>query len=251
MEKTILSATTRDIFGKKLAASRSAGSLPAIVYGQDKDNQPVFLNTHEFSRIFATAGHNTIIELKIDQEAPANILIQDVENSPLSGELTHADLYRINMSQAIKTTVPLHFVGDAPAVYQQEGTLLTNIEEVEVETLPAKLPANIEVDISGLDDFEKTIHIRDLVIPEGVEVLIDPEELVCKVEPPRSEEEIEALNEDIVEELPAEEGEEGAEAVEGEEGAEPAEGGEAKEGKPEQEAGDKNDNKNDKKNDKK
>lgn len=225
MEKTTLSATSRDIFGKKLVAARSEGSLPAIVYGQDKDNQPVFLNTHEFNRIFATAGHNTIIELKIGQDAPSNILIQDVAHSPITGELTHADLYRINMSQAIKTTVPLHFVGDAPAVYQQEGTLLTNIEEVEVETLPAKLPANIEVDITGLDDFEKTIHVRDLVVPEGVELLIDAEELVCKVEPPRSEEEMEALNEDIVEELPAEEG---AEAVEGEEGEAKTEGDEAK-----------------------
>jgi large subunit ribosomal protein L25 len=135
------------------------------------------------------------------------------------------------MNQAIRTTVPLHFTGNAAAVYQQEGTLLTNIEEVEVETLPGKLPANIEVDISVLDDFEKSIHVRDLVVPEGVEVLIDGEELVCKVDPPRSEAEMEALNEDIVEEIPAEEGEEGAEGEE-----KPAEGSEAKDDKAEDSA---------------
>jgi len=209
METTKLIAQSRDVFGKKLAHLRTAGHLPAIIYGQEKENEPVLLNAHEFSRIYAQAGHNTIIDLKIDQDKSANILIHDVVMHPVTGDITHADLYRVNMSQAIRTTVPLHFVGDAPAVYQEEGTLLTNIEEVEVETLPAKLPANIEVDISVLDDFEKSIHVRDLVIPEGVEIFIDGEELVAKVEPPRSQEEIDALNEDIVEEIPAEEGEEG------------------------------------------
>jgi ribosomal protein L25 (general stress protein Ctc) len=69
MEKTTLSATARDIFGKKLNASRAEGHLPAIVYGQDKANEPVFLNMHEFTRTYAKAGHNTIIDLKIGQDA--------------------------------------------------------------------------------------------------------------------------------------------------------------------------------------
>ena len=213
MDKIVITARTRDVFGKKLASSRKSGDLPAIVYGQQKDNEPVFLNAHEFTRIFSQAGQNTIIELKIDQDKSSNVLIQDVERHPVTNDITHADLLRLNMSQSIKTQVPLSFTGEAPAVYQLEGTLLTNIEEVEVETLPAKLPANIEVDISGLDDFEKSIHIKDLEVPEGVEILVDPDELICKVEPPRSQEEIDALDEEIVEEIPDEEqSEEGSES---------------------------------------
>ncbi len=223
MESITLSARTREEFGKKLVAHRNNGDLPAIVYGQDKENEPVFLNAHEFGKIYQRAGQNTILELKIDQDKSVNILIQDISKDPVTEEITHADLYRVNMSQAIRTSVPLQFVGDAPAVYQQEGTLLTNIAEVEVETLPGKLPSSIEVDISGLDDFEKSIHIRDLKVPDGVELLVDEEELVCKVEPPRSEDEIAALDEDIVEEIPEEEGEEGADkdSTEGEEGSKP------------------------------
>ncbi len=211
MEKINLIAHKREVFGKKLRTVRKAGDVPAIVYGQEKEPEPVTVNAHEFTKIYARAGHNTIIDLKIDQDASDNVLIQDVATDPINGDITHADFYRVNMSQAIRTSVPIHFVGDAPAVYQDEGTLLTNIEEVEVETLPAKLPANIEVDISSLDDFEKAIHISDLKVPEGVEILDDPEELVCKVDPPRSEEELEALNEEIVEEMPAEEGAEASE----------------------------------------
>lgn len=217
MDKIVITARTRDIFGKKLASSRKSGDLPAIVYGQEKDNEPVFLNAHEFTRVYSQAGQNTIVELKIDQDKSSNVLIQDVSRHPVTSDITHADLLRINMSHSIKTNVPLSFVGEAPAVYQSEGALLTNIEEVEVETLPAKLPSSIEVDISDLDDFEKSIHIKDLVVPEGVEILVDPDELICKVEPPRSQEEIDALDEEVVEEIPAEEGEESAEESEGEE----------------------------------
>jgi len=220
MDKIVITARTRDAFGKKLASSRKSGDLPAIVYGQEKDNEPIFLNAHEFSRVFSQAGQNTIIELKIDQDKSSNVLIQDIARHPVTNDITHADLLRLNMSQSIRAQIPLSFVGEASAVYQLEGTLLTNIEEVEVETLPAKLPPNIEVDISGLDDFEKTIHIKDLNIPEGVELLVDPDELVCKVEPPRSQEEIDALDEEVVEEIPAEEGEEAAEESDGDESKE-------------------------------
>lgn len=215
MEKINIIAHKRDVFGKKLHALRSTGNVPAIIYGQEKEPEPISVNAHEFSRIYATAGHNTIIDLKVDQSASDNVLIQDISTDPVTGDITHADFYRVNMNQEIRTSVPLHFVGESPAVYQDEGTLLTNIEEVEVETLPGKLPANIEVDISGLDDFEKTIHVSDLIVPEGVKLLVEDEELVCKVDPPRSEEEMEALNEDIVEEIPAEEGEEATEEAEG------------------------------------
>ncbi len=221
MEKINLIAHKREVFGKKLRTVRTAGDVPAIVYGQEKEPEPVTVNGHEFTKIYARAGHNTIIDLKIDQDASDNVLIQAIANDPVNGDITHADFYRVNMSQAIRTSVPIHFVGESPAVYQDEGTLLSNLEEVEVETLPAKLPSNIEVDISILDDFEKTIHVSDLKVPEGVTILADAEELVCKVDPPRSEEEMEALNDEIVEEIPAEEGAEGTDteaATEGEEG---------------------------------
>jgi large subunit ribosomal protein L25 len=112
--------------------------------------------------------------------------------------------------------VPLHFIGESPAVFQQEGSLFKNIEEVEVETLPANLPPHIEIDISILDDFSKSIHISDIKAPEGVEILEDAEQLICKVDPPRSEEEMAALDEEIGEAIPEGAAEEGAEATEGE-----------------------------------
>lgn len=232
METIVIQADARDTFGKKLAATRKAGKVPGVVYGNQKDNQSVFVNAHDFERAFHQAGHSTIVELKVDGGEKQNVLIHEVDLNPVNGDIQHVDFYRINMNKAIRTEVPLHFVGEAPAVFQQEGSLFKNIEEVEVETLPANLPPQIEVDISGLDDFSKSIHVSDLKVGEGVEILTDMEQLICKVEPPRSEEELAALEEEVGDAIPegAEEGEEVAEGAvkEGEETSEaPAE--EAKE----------------------
>jgi large subunit ribosomal protein L25 len=215
MDSIVINANVRDIFGKKLAKARRSGKLPGIVYGNNKDNQAVMLDAKDFGKAFAQAGHSTIVELKIDGKDSENVLIHDVATDPLTNEIVHADFYRVDMNKAIRTEVPLHFVGEAPAVFQQEGSLLKNIEEIEVETLPGSLPSHLEVDISILDDFTKAIHVSDIKVPEGVKVLEDAEQLVCKVEPPRSEEEIAALDEEVGDAIPEDSTEEG-EGVESE-----------------------------------
>ncbi len=220
METIHISAKSRDVFGKKLTTIRSEGQLPAVVYGNKKDNISIAVDEKEFNKVFAAAGYSTIIELKIDDHGGENVLIHDIDTDPLTNEVSHADLLRINMSKVIRTEVPIHFIGEAPAVFQQEGSLFKNIEEVEVETLPANLPSHIEVDISGLDDFTKSIHVSSLKVGEGVEILTESDQLICKVEPPRSEEEIAALDEAIGDAIP-----EGAEDEDVAEGAESAEEG--------------------------
>jgi large subunit ribosomal protein L25 len=216
MDKIVISATTRDSFGKKNAELRKNGKIPAVIYGNNKENSTVTLDAKEFTKAFASAGHSAIVELKLDEGAGENVLIQDIDMDPVRNEISHADFYRVNMNKTIRTEVPLHFIGESPAVFQQEGSLFKNIEEVEVETLPANLPPHIEIDISVLDDFSKSIHISDIKAPEGVEILEDAEQLICKVDPPRSEEEMAALDEEIGEAIPEGAAEEGAEATEGE-----------------------------------
>ncbi len=223
MEAIVISANTRNVYGKKLDTVRSNGQLPGIVYGNKKDNQSVVVDSKEFNKAFIHAGHSTIVALKVDSDTSENVLIHDVDHDPLTNAIRHIDFFRINMNKAIRTAVPLHFLGESPAVFQQEGTLFKNIEEIQVETLPANLPSHIEVDISILDDFSKAIHVSDIIVGEGVELLDDPEQLICKVEPPRSEEEIAALDEEIGDAIPEGEAEEGAEVAEGDQGVEGAE----------------------------
>lgn len=223
MDKLTLAASSREQRGKQVKKLRLAGQLPAVVYGRGVEPEAVSLDAHQTEKIYQRAGGNKIIELKIGDKAAKNVLIHDVQTDSRTGELTHADFYVVKMDEAIQTEVPLHFVGESTAVYQDEGTLLKNLETILVEALPAKLPESIEVDISILDDFEKTIHVSDLTIPADVEVLTDAEELVAKVDPPRSEEELAQLEEAPEEVLPEGVEEEGAEG-EAAEGETPAEG---------------------------
>lgn len=216
MDKITLKLNERDERGKANARLRRDGFTPVVAYGHGKEAQSLKAETRELTKVYNQAGGSKIIALKIGDATAKNGLFQDVTLDPLSGAITHADLLTVRMDEKIKTEVPIRIVGESTAVYQDEGTLVTPMDALEIEALPGDLPEAIEVDISGLDDFEKNILVQDLVIPAGVEVLSEPEELVAKVDPPRSEEEMEALDADIVDEKPEGVEEEAAEGDEGE-----------------------------------
>ena len=203
-DKIVLQLATRTVTGKSARKLRADGQTPAVVYGHGDEAEVVTADSRELNKAYASAGGNKIIGLKIDDARQKNALIHQVQSDVRTGHLIHADFYLVRMDEKIKTEVPLHFTGESTAVYQQEGTLLRALETVEIEALPADLPENFEVDISVLDDFEKSITVADLKVPAGVEVLTPAEELVVRVEPPRSEEELEELDAPIDEaaELP-------------------------------------------------
>jgi len=205
MEMIELDAVKRTVRGKKNRTLRDGGKIPGVVYGRGVKSESVEVDTKLLERVFARAGGNKILSLKVGETKPKNVLIHDVQHGPIRGQLTHVDFYVVRMDEELKAEVPLHFVGESTAVYQDEGTLVKNIETLEVECLPGDLPESIEVDISVLDGFEKTIALGDLKVPKGVKLVeTDLETLVAKVEPPRSDEEMAELEETIDEsaELP-------------------------------------------------
>lgn len=216
MEKIELAASSRELTGKKVKNLRTEGLVPGVLYGNKVESAHVSVGLRSLVKAYAIAGSNQILHLSVDDGKPYNVMIQDLQTDSRSGLPVHVDFYRIKMDEKIKTQVPLHFVGESTAVYKLEGSLIHNLESVEVEALPGNLPENIEVDISVLDDFDKSIHVSDLAIPTNVELLTDDSELVAKVDPPRSDEELEALDEAIVEEVPGDEDGEASEDKEGE-----------------------------------
>lgn len=202
MDKISLAVGPRELTGKKNMALRAAGQTPAVVYGHGKEAKSIQVASSNLEKVYAQAGSNKIITLRFGEGKSQNALIQAVQQHPLTGSILHADFYLVKMDQKVKTEVPLHFVGESTAVYQQEGILVKNKETIEVEALPADLPEQVEVDISVLDDFDKSIHVSDLIISADVTLLDDPEELVVKVDPPRTDEELAELEEEVKAELP-------------------------------------------------
>jgi len=193
MEQINLKASPREILGKKVKILRGKGQIPAILYGKNQKNIPLLLDKIEFEKIFAQSGSSTLISLEITGMAPIKILIREPQKDPVTDQILHVDLYKVDMTKEIHTEIPLKFVGTAPAIEELEGNLITNKDALAVECLPDKLVSEIEVDISPLKTFEDLIKISNLKIPEGIKVLADSEDIVAQVTPPRSEEELEEM----------------------------------------------------------
>ena len=216
-----LKAKVREVLGRKVKTLRKKGIIPAVVYGLKAKSIPLEIDYSEFEKVYKEAGESTVIKLKTGKESK-NVLIYDVAMDSVSDKFIHVDFYEVRMDKPITAVVPLVFEGEAPAVKNLEGVLVKNITEIEVEALPANLPHEIKVDISVLKTFEDLIHVKDLKIPDGVKISVNPDEIVALVSPPRSDEELKSLEEKVEEKIEevAKVGEEekAAEAVEEEEG---------------------------------
>lgn len=230
-----LKAAIRTLEGKKLKRLREQNKLPAVIYGHGIKSQPLEVEYLLFKKIYEKAGESTLIDLHVDEQKPVKVLIQAVQLNPVTDQYLHVDFHQVKMTEKMTAEVPLKFVGESPAVKEQGGILVKNLDKVKIECLPDDLIHEIEVDLSSLKDFNSTIHVRELNIPPGVSVLDKPEETVVLIEPPRSEEELKELEEKpvvpVTEEVAEEKPTEGeAPAEEKEEGRAPQ--AETKEEKP-------------------
>ena len=191
-----LEATTRTERGKELAALRKEGKIPAVVYGPKEPATAITLDRIQFEKIFKQAGESSIITPP-GLNGAKEVLVHDVAFDPTVGGIMHVDFYAIEAGKEITVDVPLVFVGEAPAL-KLGGTLTKVLHEVAVTCAPSALPK--EIDVSSLDDFEKQIHVKDLVLPKGVKAENDPEDVVALVQAVKEEsEEVAAIDMSAIE----------------------------------------------------
>lgn len=161
--------------------------LPGVLYGPKIKNINIQLNLKEFERAYREAGESSLISLNIeDKKYP--VLIHEVKTDPLTGTALHVDFYQPILTEKVTASVPLIFEGEAEAVKDLGGTLIKEVQEIEVKALPEKLPHEIKVDVSGLKTFEDEILVKDLNLPESVSVEKDPKDIIALVTPPKEEE---------------------------------------------------------------
>lgn len=178
---------------------RKAGGLPAVVYGNTMRNVNVTLDAKVFSKLYKSTGETTLLDLNIEGESGTrSVLIHDVSVDPLNGFFTHVDFYEVKKDHKIKTHLVLVFAGESDAVKSLGGVLVKQIYKIEIEALPEDLPHEVVVDISLLKTFQDVITLGDLKISKGVKVFGDPKEIIAKVIPPRTEEELDALKQEVV-----------------------------------------------------
>ena len=208
MNPIILNTEKREIYGKKLRSLRKKGILPIHVYGPGMESIALQSETNNVLKVLQEAGRTNPVKI-IDSDMEHTTLVRNVDQHPATGELQHVDFMRVDENKAIEVEVPVVLIGEAPGTRGGAGTVTQAIYSLSVLSKPFTVPSEIQADLSVLVDLETNIKRGDLVLPDGVELVGDPDIPVAWIQPPRVQEEV-AVEEGAEE--GAEEGdEEGAE----------------------------------------
>lgn len=203
MEKVVIQAEKRSVIGKQVKALRREGKLPAVIYGYGIDPISIVLDSRDASRTLAKTSSSTLVTIELaGKQYPT--LVREKQLDFIRNSLIHVDFLAVSMTEKLTASVGIHFEGEAPAVKDFGAILVTGLTELEVECLATDLPERFTVDVSSLTEISSGIYVKDVVAPENVEILSDPEEMIV-----------------VATAMAAEEVEEEADLLEGEEDEEP------------------------------
>ena len=164
---------------------RSEGFVPATVYGHGFESNSIQVNAKEFSKVPHRA-YSHINELNIDGEK-FPILIRNVQRDPVRDTYLNIEFYKIRSDEKIKVKVPLNYIGHSPAIVAG-GILIVSHSEIEIQCLPKDIPDSIDVSLEEIKEIGQAIHAKDLKISENIQILAKPEEVLVKVEVPKTHE---------------------------------------------------------------
>lgn len=189
MEEIVLNVEARTERGKGAARRlRQSGKVPAVFYGPKSGATPIAIDRKDFAAHVANLEGSHLIRFHSNaaelQQRVA--LVREVQHHPVDERLLHVDFYEVDLTQRLKVTVPLHFVGRAKGV-AEGGILQPIVREMEVECLPTDIPQYIEVDVTALD-IHDAVHFADVQMPANVTAVFDANEAVVSVLPPTVEE---------------------------------------------------------------
>jgi len=177
MEKILLKATKRTVTGKQVKALRRAGELPAVIYGRHVEPVSISLDAHSTELVFAKLTSSTLVTIDVEgQEFAA--LVREKQRNFIKGNLTHIDFLALDLTEMIRTKVRLTFTGVSSAVKDYSAVLVHRMEAFEVECLPVDLPERINVDISSIKEIGNSVRVRDIPMPQNVEVMEDEDDIV-------------------------------------------------------------------------
>ncbi len=211
MEQVNLVAQVREGIGRQnVKHLRQEGLIPAVIYKRGEKNVLLQIGKKDLFKILHTSfGENVVISLKIDSGSEAaskktksqdakTVIIKETQKDPLRNEILHVDFQEVSLTESIKVNVPIIVIGESVGVKRDGGLLEHLLWEIEVECLPTNIPEKIEVDISALE-IGHSVHVKDLKIPAGVNVLSDAERIVISVTAPMEEEVVEKVEEEVSE----------------------------------------------------
>jgi large subunit ribosomal protein L25 len=186
MAPATLSAEPRTDTGKGVARKlRAAGRIPGVIYGHAREAAGLSLVARDFEKLLQhIAAGSTVIELTLGS-GTTKTLIREIQRHPFKKQILHVDFQELVAGEKVTVDVPLVFVG-IPEGVRVSGALLEQImHSIEVYADPTSIPNHVDVDVTNLA-MGHSLHVRDLVLPEGIEVLSDEDATMCAVIAPRA-----------------------------------------------------------------
>src|SRR5512140_84542 len=192
MEKVVLKAEKRDVIGKQVKAMRREGKLPAVIYGRHTEPINVLLDAHTAALVLGKLTSSSLVTISLDgQEYPA--LVREKQRDFIKNRLLHVDFLAVSLTEKLRATVSLNFVGVSGAVKDFNAVLVHNLEALQVESLPTDLPEQIDVDITPLEHPGDGLRVKDIIVSDKVRLLDDPETMVVVATFAKVEEEVAAV----------------------------------------------------------
>jgi large subunit ribosomal protein L25 len=178
-----LQATTREARGSHNKPLRRQGTVPAVLYGHNVEPRAIATEGRILHKVWMRAGRTQLVDLSVDGGRAQKVLVREMQVNPRTGQPIHADFFAVNLREKLTADVPVVIVGESPAVVDAKiGTIQQLITTLRVECLPADLPAQFSVDVSELVEIDAGIHVREIVLPDGVVLVhVELDELVVKV----------------------------------------------------------------------
>ncbi len=159
---------------------RRTGRIPAIYYGPTVESRAIWVDEKGLTEQIRKHGRHGMFYIRIGDGEPQQVMLKEVQEDALKpGRIVHVDLYHVVADRPVDTVLPLEFEGE-PVGVKQGGALQIQTDEVEVRGLPHQLPSRITVSVAHLDVGDH-LYVRDLPLPEGLELLTDPDELVLTI----------------------------------------------------------------------
>jgi len=189
MEKVTLVVQPRDLTGSRNARRlRKSGLIPGVLYGHGKEATAFAVDPHALRPVLVGGGTHAVLSVTVEGHSKAhNAIVKELELDRVKSTVTHIDLQEIRLDETIETTVAVSFEGEAIGL-KSGGMLDESTREVTIKGLVTAIPERLVLDISAMD-INDTAKVGDLVVPEGIEVMNDPEEVLCSLLPPRKVEE--------------------------------------------------------------
>jgi large subunit ribosomal protein L25 len=204
MDSISITARPRSETGRHVHALRREGAVPAVLYGHRITPVSLAIDAKELERVWHRAGRTHLVDVKVQGQKAHKVLIKDLQFHPRSGHALHVDLFAVNLREKITADVPVIIVGESPAVQQKVGQVQQVVSSLRLESLPADIPAQITVDVSGLEEIDQSITLGQVELPKGAALVhADLDEVVVKIAPVRVRAEEAAIEAAIEEESPS------------------------------------------------